>query len=115
MLPEVIVVHQAAHRVRILIPLKKRDKGYFSQLEKGLRAACPDILYVKANPTTGSCLILHASNIATILAVGEKANLFKIAPARDMETKDSPENNKTGISTSAVVLVALSAFQVLRG
>lgn len=52
------IVHRAATRLRIRVPARKLDRGYFRDLEARL-VGCPGVASVAANPLTGSVLIEH--------------------------------------------------------
>jgi hypothetical protein len=79
MMPEARAVHTTIRRLRVKIPSKKGDGPYFSQIEDRL-ADCPGIDSVEVNPLTGSTLILHHTNAATIADYATRNDLFRFRP-----------------------------------
>jgi hypothetical protein len=64
-LPEAFVTHQTPHRLRVKIPSKKGDAAFFGGL-KELLSGYPGIDQVQVNPVTGSILLLHRVDAATL-------------------------------------------------
>jgi hypothetical protein len=88
MLPEAQLVHVSPGRVRIKIPSKRGDGGFFSSLRDQL-AKFPMVRNVEVNPLTGSVLVRHNFNGAdvdykAISDYTELTGLFKLAtPSTD--------------------------------
>lgn len=75
MIPEAFVSHEMSLRLRIKIPSKKGDVGYFSGLKERL-SDCSGVAAVSVNPKIGSVLILHDLQTKDILAYARKKELF---------------------------------------
>lgn len=78
MLPEAIISHHTARRLRLHIPKHKRDATFFARIRDEL-ARCEGVERVEANPSTGSVLIHHRSTLGTIAQFAETAKLFAVA------------------------------------
>jgi len=75
MLPEGYISHHTANRLRVKIPSRKGDASYFNSLKEHL-SGYREIEEVQVNPMTGSLLLLHRFDIATIKQLGATNNLF---------------------------------------
>jgi len=52
------VAHRTADRLRLRVPGRRNDIGFFADLEQKL-GACDGIVSAKANPLTGSVILRH--------------------------------------------------------
>jgi hypothetical protein len=82
MLPEAFITHFITGRVRIKIPSKKGDEGFFSSLKERF-SNFPGVQKIEINPVTGSLLILHSFDpesldIKQINAYTEMNALFRL-------------------------------------
>jgi hypothetical protein len=75
--PKAHISHQTKGRLRIKIPAKKGDQLFFASLKDSL-AKLKDISEIRTNHVTGSALILHSSDTASIRKFAEEGNLFKM-------------------------------------
>jgi len=87
-LPEAHLSHSSTGRLRIRIPAKKGDSGYFSSLKERF-GQFPGIRRIDVNPVTGSVLVFHSIDLKAIdprvlAEYAEVGGLFKIdlAPRR---------------------------------
>ncbi|NTV09804.1 MAG: hypothetical protein HGA47_03415 [Zoogloea sp.] len=71
------VRHDIGNRARIVIPEKRGQHAYLEQARQALSAA-PGIDEVEANPLTGSLLVTHHTDIATIARLADDLDLFSI-------------------------------------
>ncbi|MCU0842022.1 MAG: hypothetical protein MUC79_09915 [Thiobacillaceae bacterium] len=79
MLADARVVHRSPGRLRIRFEQHRRDAASLSRLCSAL-GVCPGIVGVSHNPLTGSLLILHHADEATILRFAASQGLFETAP-----------------------------------
>jgi hypothetical protein len=133
MLPEAYINHIIPGRLRVKIPLKKRDTGFFEDIYQSL-SACEGIKTVEVNPVTGSVLVIHMLDSKKIAAYAEEHNLFRIESvnylqkqtyvSRKISETFSSFNKKVTLSTKGfanipdlvlLALVGLSILQVSRG
>ncbi len=77
--PEAHVSHAAAGRVRIKVPGRRGDSGYFAEAERWF-GQCPGVRRVVVNPLTGSILIEHESDTAAILDFAETGDVVSLKP-----------------------------------
>ena len=77
MLPEAFVTHQTPNRLRLKIPSKKGDVTFFSGL-KELLSGYPGIEQVQVNPVTGSMLLLHRIDTATLMQLATRFGLVQL-------------------------------------
>jgi hypothetical protein len=83
-LPEAVIAHVSRGRVRLKIPAKKRDAGFFSHLEHFL-SRLPGVEEVKVNPLTGSIVVVHSLNLTSredldsLAASSSMSGLFTLA------------------------------------
>jgi len=69
------VTHMTAERLRIKIPLRRRDEGFFTEL-RGSLGKIEGVESVESNPVTASILITHRTTMDAILEHGRINNLF---------------------------------------
>jgi hypothetical protein len=82
MLPEAFITHFMTGRVRIKIPSKKGDEGFFFSLKERF-SNFPGVQKIEINPLTGSLLIIHSFDpesldIKQIKAYTELNSLFRL-------------------------------------
>jgi hypothetical protein len=75
-LPETFVTHQTPNRLRVKIPAKKGDATFFGGL-KELLSRYPGIDQVEVNPVTGSVLLLHRIDAATLMQLATRFGLVQ--------------------------------------
>jgi hypothetical protein len=132
MIPEAVVSHRTAHRLRIKVPSRKRDEQYFGFLVQSISAQ-QGIETVEANPVTGSIVIVHETDADTLLAYCRNNSLFSVieesAPEpsslhrtitdgfeginRQIRNASKGSLNMGGIAFLA--LVGVGAYQIARG
>lgn len=77
MTPTAELQHSMTGRMRVRVPEKRGDRGYFDWVAGALRDV-DGVENVETNPLTGSVLVLHRTDVATILHRAEQAELFHI-------------------------------------
>ncbi len=80
MLPDALITHRTAERLRIRIPSRKRDADYFSSLTDHL-SRYPGIDRIEANPLTGSVLLLHRMDLGAFGEYSAANRLFRLKTA----------------------------------
>ncbi len=77
--PSAYIKHQLPGRVRLKIPQKRGDFGYFDRIAK-LFADCPGIIQLQLNPSAASILICHAAEtqLRNIIKFAQTNGLFTI-------------------------------------
>lgn len=78
-LPIAYVSHRMNGRLRVRIPGRKNDAGYFKRVSEGF-AKCGGIREVEANPRTGSLLLTHTVALAQITDYAVEHGFFQLAP-----------------------------------
>ena len=71
---DAFIGHISSGRLRVKIPSKKGDAPFFNSLQ-GLFACLPGVQSITANPATGSLLILHTLDEATVSDLLQSYNL----------------------------------------
>ena len=128
--PEAHISHSAAGRLRIMVPGRRGDTGYFAQAEKRF-AECPGVRRVAVNPLTGSILIEHATDTAAIVDFAETGDVLSLKPEREavslaaslQETAAEVDRRLRRAagdaldlwSATSLIFFALACIQVLRG
>jgi hypothetical protein len=133
MLPEAQVCHSSANRVRIRIPGKKGDSGYFKRLQ-GKLAALKKFETLEVNPATGSILFLgKGADVSSIGDAAESGGLFSFK--KELEVRPVPLSRRIALPIQVasdfltrntgglvdlpglafVLLLGIGAYQVLRG
>ena len=77
MLPDAHVCHRTQDRLRIRIPSRKGDGGYFSSLAAHF-STLPGIKDLRVNPLTGSVLIVARVQVEQIADYAEAGKLFRL-------------------------------------
>jgi hypothetical protein len=79
--PAAYIKHQLPGRVRLKIPQKKGDFGYFESLGESF-ANCHGVTQLHLNPPSASLLICHTeeSDFSEIVEFAEKLGWFTICP-----------------------------------
>lgn len=85
--PSAYIKHQLPGRVRLKIPQKKGDLGYFDRIAE-LFADCPGITQLQLNPPAASVLICHGAetHFVTIAEFAQTNGLFTITEQPEEET-----------------------------
>ncbi|MBM2837634.1 MAG: uncharacterized protein HW415_259 [Deltaproteobacteria bacterium] len=85
MLPDAYLSHQTSGRIRVKIPSKKGDDGYFKNANT-LFQQYKGIDRTEVNPVTGSILIIHSGNSTSVMEFAETNNLFRLNGANQTST-----------------------------
>lgn len=128
--PEAHISHAAAGRVRIKVPGRRGDGGYFAEAGKCF-AECPGVRRVTVNPLTGSILIEHGTDTAAIAdfaesgdvvslkrereAVSLATNLQETAAEMDRRLRRAAGDALDLWSATSLLFFTLACIQVLRG
>jgi hypothetical protein len=75
MAPLARLAHSLSGRKRVKIDEMRGDAAYFAMLEKEL-AQCPGVVTVTTNPQTGTALISHATEDASLWEYADEHELF---------------------------------------
>lgn len=97
-LPEASVAHESTGRIRLRIPEKRYDAGYFADVEKAFSNS-DMVTKVGANPTTAGVLIMHRSTLGQIGQVAETHGLFTIIRRPSTRTRPLSRRIKDGYRT----------------
>src|SRR5262245_7531622 len=73
------VAHQTADRLRLRIPGRRNEIGFFSDLERRL-GACDGIVSAKTNPLTGSVIVRHTRSFEPSTAAFARLGLACTVP-----------------------------------
>ncbi len=77
MIPDAVIAHASTGRLRIKIPSKKGDEGFFISSQKQFEG-CAGVISVEANPLTTSILLLHQTSITAISDYARSHQLFAL-------------------------------------
>ena len=77
MAPLARLAHSLPGRKRVKIDERRCDAAYFAMLEKEL-AGCPGVVAVTTNPRTGTALISHATEDASLWEYADEHELFHL-------------------------------------
>ncbi len=131
-LPEdAFIGHMSSGRLRVKIPSKKGDAPFFNSLQ-GLFACLPGVQGITANPLTGSLLIMHALDEATVMDLlqsyslsptadkkkapsavhGEIATIFR---GWDNQVKNFSHGALNLEALVAITLISAAIYQISRG
>lgn len=77
--PTAFIVHSTTGRVRFRFPDQRGDAEFFDSVAMGL-ARHSSVLEARASAHTGSLLVLHTGDLASLIAHAEKRGLFDVAP-----------------------------------
>lgn len=116
------ISHQVDGRVRIRIPSKQRDAGYFSMVRESL-ARCPGVDSVAVQPLTGGTLVLHHTAVTAIAEYAEEHGLFIICDraadpvpvVHEISNRFSTLNRGLTHSSAGKVDLATAAFFLFCG
>ena len=121
MAPIAYIEHQIPGRVRLRIPEKRGDVGFFQHLIAVL-AKEPEVKELDGSPLIGSVRIRHAGSVEAITAMAANKGLFEIGE-RLSKAAAKPREAATGAGASgagtldsiATGLSGLAMVQVARG
>lgn len=132
-MPTAYVVHSLPGRLRLKIPARRGDAGYFAALSAALRA-CPGVQSVETNAMTAGVLIhypppLTAADLAAAAAAAAPLDLEYGSPpvrsvaenlAAQFQRADSVLRRGSGgqvdfRSVSVLTLLGLALYQLARG
>jgi hypothetical protein len=88
-LPVAEFVHGIESRSRLRISSRRGDAAFFTAIAGGL-SAHPGVSAVEVSPMTGSVLIRHFVPFEEIVAVSEKAGLFRVGEGEARAVPLSP-------------------------
>jgi hypothetical protein len=131
--PHAITVHNIKGRTRIRIPSMRKHENFFRKLNNEF-SSCEWIHEIKPNYKTGSILFVHSSNVYNIKAFAEEKGLFNLSTDKGLSTriyikkrvkqsvkgldkllKKTSKDNLDLTTTVFLILVSMSAYQILRG
>ena len=113
--PSAYIRHQIPGRVRLKIPEKKGDLGYFAELAEGF-AVCHTITQLELNPVSASVLICHdlSEDFLTIAGFAQENGLFCIID--QPEAKFSlPKKPVTKFASAGITRIDQSLSDFTRG
>lgn len=129
-LPQAFVTHRMQGRVRIRVPAMRNQAAYFENLRQRL-ATLPGLRRLTTNTRTGSVLIEHTGEIGELEALGQKLELFQLAPRQqpyslsdylyaatgkpDAFLKNVTDGRVDVAGLTAVALCGLAVRQVVAG
>ncbi|MGF1615014.1 MAG: HMA2 domain-containing protein [Gammaproteobacteria bacterium] len=131
MTPSAHIAHTLAGRLRIRIPARRRDSGYFASLADAF-GAMPGIEGLEVNALTASLLLYHTISSEQISEFAERRALFRVVPERNesasLSTRlssglEAIDSKIRGVSDGSLdfwgavflVLVAMSIVQLAQG
>jgi hypothetical protein len=76
--PTGYIVHSTTGRVRFRFPAQRGDAEFFDSVAMGL-ARHSSVLEARASAQTGSVLVLHTGDLASLVAYAQKRGLFEAA------------------------------------
>jgi len=123
--------HSSPGRLRVKIPSKKGDAPFFNTLQ-ALFAGLPGLQSISANPLTGSLLIMHSLDEATVKDILQSYNLSSAtddnkAPSAvhgeiatifqgwDRQVKNFSHGALNLKAIVAITLVSAAIYQISRG
>jgi len=115
-LPEAHVARRGRRRLRLRFVERRDDEGFLNWLVVQL-SALPDVTQVRADPLTGSILILHSGDPAAILESAAGAGQFVIA-GDEHGSKPLLDREAARLAVplaAAGILSAFAVWQLLRG
>jgi len=128
MLPIAHIVHRLRGRLRLKVPDRRGNTGWFEQVASSLRMI-PGVIRVEARSASGSLLIHHRADLSLDGPL-EDSRMFKIvygvpsvtlaSPERNVFpiglTRDSPNVGRGDLKKLLIALaVILAMIQALRG
>ncbi len=115
--PSAYVKHQLPGRVRLKIPQKKGDAGYFARIAK-LFAKFPGIIQLQFNTTSGTVLILHdeaESQFGNISEFAQANGLFRITEPPPEETFSIPHQPIATLTSTSLNRFDKSLIELSQG
>jgi hypothetical protein len=80
-IPEAVVGHSMPGRLRFKVPSKKGNAAYFSTLKEYF-THLEGVKRVEANALTGSVVLIHSSDLKSIIAFAKEHSLFRLNELR---------------------------------
>lgn len=80
MLPRAEVVHRTPRRLRVKVPSRKGDEGFFARLREEF-AAHPKVEEVAVNALTGSLLLVGGADVGEVAELAEEKGFFRLERA----------------------------------
>lgn len=118
-LPEAHVEHELPGRVRLRVPSRRGNRGYFADAGQRI-AGLAGVRRVQANPLTGGLLVEHAADTAAVAAFAREHGLFDVqsgavpAQARALVPAGTPPAPHP-MSVAALGLAGAGVVQLARG
>jgi len=121
--PSAQVEHQLPGRLRLRVSAKRHDPAFFAAVEESL-ARAPGVLRLRTSPRTGSVVVEHAGEAASIAAFAREQGLFHVSPATAPPAAALVRRTKRAersglrlrpLSVAAAGLAGLGAYQAARG
>lgn len=117
-LPAAQLEHTIPGRMRLRVPSRRGDAGYFARVAERLQGQA-DIVMLRTNAVTGSVLILHRSRPEAIAALARKDGLFDLAPGSVGRAGRGPRLSRgkalPWLGGAAAVFGAVGMYQAVRG
>lgn len=79
-LPRAHLAHRVPRRLRVCVPSRKGDRGYFDEAVDKLRGE-PSIRSVRASARTGSIVIEHGGQAPEVARLAREARVFDLPEA----------------------------------
>ena len=131
MIPRAIATHDIPGRLRLYVPGRVHDAEYFHNVEHAMKSL-QGILNVRANPTTGSVLILHQLSLDPIAHHALHLKLFEVAERETSPAMSPAEYVEQAIAVEGIAenlirldtrfrnitlgtLIAAGVYQAVRG
>lgn len=107
MLPEAHVHHVIPNRIRIKIPSRKGDHGYFSTVSQQL-ANCAGVEEVWTNPSTAGLLVIHHCELKDLAVYAEENSLFHLIRPKGAARKTLFQNVSDAFRTYDVEMKTMT-------
>lgn len=117
-LPEAHIEHELPGRLRLRIPSRRGNRGYFVGASQRI-AGLTGVRRVQANPLTGGLLVEHAVGTAAVADFARGHGLFDVRPratppARAMVPAGAPPALPDPMSVAALGLAGAGVVQLAR-
>lgn len=115
--PRALVAHRLPGRLRLRIPARRGDAGYFDQITRQAATEAA-ISGLWANPRTGSLLVAHDGDAASVARFGRENRLFDTGPLAPDPAPASAAPALPSLDAARVAalgLATLGLVQVARG
>jgi len=118
-LPLARIEHRLAGRLRLRVPSRRGDAGFFATVVEKL-GQLGAVRALKTDPRTGSILIAHDGEAETLTAFAKEHGLFALEPPRAARPEPISGARRLGTPThplaiAATGLAGLGVYQAARG